>query len=810
MNDKRSFKSKINNKYKKSKTNISNFKDPKKENFKEKSEFSKDKQERLKENYKTKKEYKESKRSLKQTKKDLKNQRNYNKSNFKNLRQNGNTYISTQLNIENTPKTEQEEFFSDLKEIKKINTTSNLLSKRKEIKKRLKELKITKNNLKEEKRKYKLKHKKEKAKIKEDILKDIKNPSTTFSDKVIDKAKANFIYTKENTLVKLKDKKERTIRTVKKPVDLTKRTIKSTKSFFVDRQYRKNLKNQILSKIKGSPKNIAEFGSKNAKKAGKKVLGSIKRHLLSYFYKFVLPFALLFLLLSSCFSGMNNVSSIAYSCNDYEGQKIVDYYKKKELDLRRKVEKNEIQKYKEGEKIENDDRKVVAVEHNIAPIGTNPEELLAYLTVKHMQKEFKFNKEELDEIFNRMYKYYDKLEWEKKYAGKIKLPSPDDDGTFIEKDKYVYEGYYKIFLEKSTLDFLLIDDINKKEVKNVTVDDGVKFYYKIRDNRGAWQLLMSPFEDGKWVKRTTDYLGWNYKNKEITYRDYKDDYMYLKSIKGEEIFTLDGLLNSTVTVTFVENSRDGKLKLEFNDGTEAYLTGVRATCSDGETLYNEEQKSKKNPIKRAKIGVALGKRIGIQIKKYNKNPKTGERYGFWSLKKKELYVDPALYLTVQKSEKRRYDSRNHTIGTGVFNGKGKGKEYQASSELQKKIVDAAYNTMPYEAGGAGWCAKWVSIVYQKAGLPYLNGNANDMYRNYTFTSDRSKLKVGMLVAVESASAGGGGDVYGHIGIYVGDGLVLHNVGGEKPKVNTVDEWEAIFCKHHPIGFGFPPSVEQAN
>lgn len=137
-------------------------------------------------------------------------------------------------------------------------------------------------------------------------------------------------------------------------------------------------------------------------------------------------------------------------------------------------------------------------------------------------------------------------------------------------------------------------------------------------------------------------------------------------------------------------------------------------------------------------------------------------------------------------------------------GIGGGKEYEASTEVQKKIVNAAYIT---PSPGAGWCAMWVSQVYQNAGLGYIGGNANDMYRNYTFTSDRSKLKVGMLVAVESSSSGStAGLTYGHVGIYIGDGKVIDNIG--YIRVTTLDDWIATFCQHHSVGFGFPPNVNR--
>ncbi|HEO7397221.1 TPA: CHAP domain-containing protein [Streptococcus agalactiae] len=137
-------------------------------------------------------------------------------------------------------------------------------------------------------------------------------------------------------------------------------------------------------------------------------------------------------------------------------------------------------------------------------------------------------------------------------------------------------------------------------------------------------------------------------------------------------------------------------------------------------------------------------------------------------------------------------------------GIGGGKEYEASTEVQKKIVNAAYIT---PSPGAGWCAMWVSQVYQNAGLGYIGGNACDMYRNYTFTSDKSKLKVGMLVAVESSSSGStAGLTYGHVGIYIGDAKVIDNIG--RIRVTTLDDWIASFCQHHPVGFGFPPNVNR--
>ena len=140
------------------------------------------------------------------------------------------------------------------------------------------------------------------------------------------------------------------------------------------------------------------------------------------------------------------------------------------------------------------------------------------------------------------------------------------------------------------------------------------------------------------------------------------------------------------------------------------------------------------------------------------------------------------------------------------NGKYKrnNKVYSASEEVQKRIVEAAHNT---SSPGPDLCARWVSTVYRNAGLGYIGGNANDMYRKHTFTSDIADLKLGMLVAVESSSSGSRmGKIYGHVGIYIGDGKVMDSVGYKK--ISTLEEWIKTYCQHSPVGFGYPPSVEK--
>ena len=132
---------------------------------------------------------------------------------------------------------------------------------------------------------------------------------------------------------------------------------------------------------------------------------------------------------------------------------------------------------------------------------------------------------------------------------------------------------------------------------------------------------------------------------------------------------------------------------------------------------------------------------------------------------------------------------------------GGGQEYSASSDQQKAIVDAA---MSVGSPGSGLCAKWVSQVYSRAGLGYPGGNANDMYWNYTWSSDPKDLKVGMIVAVPSHTHTDNGRTYGHVAIYVGDGKVMENVGD----INTqsLDSWIKWYGTTYTPRWGFAGGV----
>lgn len=122
-------------------------------------------------------------------------------------------------------------------------------------------------------------------------------------------------------------------------------------------------------------------------------------------------------------------------------------------------------------------------------------------------------------------------------------------------------------------------------------------------------------------------------------------------------------------------------------------------------------------------------------------------------------------------------------GSSYIPEKGSGQDYDAASGAQKRIVNACYAT---PSPGRGYCAAWVSRVFQRAGFGYPGGNACDMYSRWCSYSKKADLQVGMIVAVSTHGHTYAGRIWGHVGIYIGDNRVMENIGAIN--TNSLDSW----------------------
>lgn len=135
-----------------------------------------------------------------------------------------------------------------------------------------------------------------------------------------------------------------------------------------------------------------------------------------------------------------------------------------------------------------------------------------------------------------------------------------------------------------------------------------------------------------------------------------------------------------------------------------------------------------------------------------------------------------------------------------------GQDYASASAVQRRIVDACYRV---PSPGAGWCAAWVTNVYRAAGLSAPSGNACCMYLNYCTSSNPDDLKVGMIVAYQQSKTSHGisnyGHLgYGHVGIYIGDGMVMSNRGNIVTE--TLEQFASSRYPGCDVKWGYPPGV----
>lgn len=133
-------------------------------------------------------------------------------------------------------------------------------------------------------------------------------------------------------------------------------------------------------------------------------------------------------------------------------------------------------------------------------------------------------------------------------------------------------------------------------------------------------------------------------------------------------------------------------------------------------------------------------------------------------------------LAAAEEEKRQAEARAAAEAAARAAGNnGVTGEINYSNTSSKGAAIVAASTQVGSPGG-GLCAMWVSMVYQAAGLGYPGGNANNMYWNFCTSSNKADLVPGMIIAVSTHNGTAAGRTYGHVGIYVGDNTVRHNIG----------------------------------
>ena len=162
-----------------------------------------------------------------------------------------------------------------------------------------------------------------------------------------------------------------------------------------------------------------------------------------------------------------------------------------------------------------------------------------------------------------------------------------------------------------------------------------------------------------------------------------------------------------------------------------------------------------------KTGVAAEGVVLIDGYRYFSPTTQAMETGWKTVGSHTYYFDPSTGKAATSS--RKVDGKMHYFDTN-------GWEFTA---LQLKLIQAAKKT---PTTPAGYCSEWISNVFRNAGIASFDGDACDQYKWYCRSSNRSELRVGMIVAVSKHSNTRLGRIYGHVCLYIGDGKIMDSIG----------------------------------
>jgi hypothetical protein len=108
----------------------------------------------------------------------------------------------------------------------------------------------------------------------------------------------------------------------------------------------------------------------------------------------------------------------------------------------------------------------------------------------------------------------------------------------------------------------------------------------------------------------------------------------------------------------------------------------------------------------------------------------------------------------------------------------------AANRTQRGIVERA---CAVPSPGANQCAGWVCRVFETAGLRPRRCYAKAIYQQFCTCSGEDPLRVAMVVASPCNPYGRGGWDLGHVGLYVGDRVVM-DCAGDKVRRVPLSAW----------------------
>ena len=130
------------------------------------------------------------------------------------------------------------------------------------------------------------------------------------------------------------------------------------------------------------------------------------------------------------------------------------------------------------------------------------------------------------------------------------------------------------------------------------------------------------------------------------------------------------------------------------------------------------------------------------------------------------------------------------------------------TETQEAIIRSAYST-PYAGGNL--CEAWAEQVYRNAGVPVPLLESAIAGKEKYFVSDSTE-NIPPGAWVYGSGVGYMGSLYGHVGIYVGNGLIMDNEGSRTKQAVPIEQWVSWQTasqngKSGWYGWGYPGGLD---
>ena len=127
---------------------------------------------------------------------------------------------------------------------------------------------------------------------------------------------------------------------------------------------------------------------------------------------------------------------------------------------------------------------------------------------------------------------------------------------------------------------------------------------------------------------------------------------------------------------------------------------------------------------------------------------------------------------------------------------------QTASSKQLEMANNALSLLG-NTGYNGYCQRFVRVVGQLTGLPHGNAStALEACNKWRVSSSLDNIPVGAAVYLRSKNTSGAGYKYGHVGIYVGDGYVVHAQSTVKKQTLS-----SLLGTYHYLGWGWQAGVD---